>query len=90
MDEKILFRNIPMRLLFVIGKKGSKQNMNLMVRRNNFPYPHSIKILKIFLENGLVVREKVKGDKRAYHLFLTEKGKEVVNHYKEIKQLLTS
>ena len=86
MFEKVLFEKIPARLLLAIEEKGSLWNLSQISRRKGFAFPHVNKLIKVFLENNLITREKI--DNNSYHLFLMEKGKELLSHIKEIKRVL--
>jgi len=86
MFEKVLFKKIPARLLILIDKKGKNQSINMLCRRNDISLNWGYKLVELFLGEGLITKDKVDG--LSYRMSLTEKGKEILSHIKEIKERL--
>jgi len=84
--KKRIFRKCAIPLLILIEEEGNQKNINQIARKTEFQFGYVLILVKLFLKNGLI--EKKKFNKKEYHLYLTEKGKKIVNELREIIGLL--
>ena len=82
---RMLFFVKPKTLLIELSKNGFVCYSSKLARKSNITYSHSIKILKIFEEMGLVKSLK---DGRTRPITITLKGKQIANHFIEIENIL--
>ena len=81
-----IFRKCATPLLFLIENEGSKNSMNQVARKLNHNISYTARLVKLFLEKKLVTKKKF--NEKEYHLYLTEKGKKIVNELRKIIELI--
>lgn len=82
----IFFRKKPIQILLVLMRGEGEKYGSFLAKKTDSTYSHVVKILKELKNMGLIEFEK-KG--RTKQIKLTQKGREVGEHIKKIKELLS-
>ncbi len=84
--KKLLIRKKPVRLLLNI-KLGTSKYVSVLAKEADCTYSHTVKLLDVFEEAGLVTFEK---QGRIKYVKLTKDGQELAAHFENVLRKLDS
>jgi len=86
MNNELKKYNIGIGQIYFLKKLSNKDGINQehLAESLNFSKATSTRAIKKLEKEGYIIRKKDKTDKRAYNVFITKKGKQLMNIFRNI------